>query len=358
LPGGIKTFVGTGRDPQDLISPSFLSAVTVYGKWSMGLSLQDVVNIDDTAISTFAFTTAAPETFSAVQGGSIGIDVINLNVSAGVRVNDRLGIGGTLTLSRLGFRSDVSSYVVDTSGSIIGEPVVEPTLDLRTVVDDTDDDVVYSLGVLYKQTKWQLGAAYRRGPDFTVTEQIVSTQDGNGDGQPDGLDFRGVADRLGSRFGNRFHLPDVLGVGASWFPNDRTTLALEIERVTHSNLADGFVSGINVLTDEDWVFGIDDGTDVRLGFERIFFNFDNWMPPTALRLGTFSETPNTIEARSTGSAVVAPPQLFGDAGRQQHFSIGAFFGLGRWKLDVAADFAETKNEYVVSLIYQGKKKRK
>ena len=110
-----------------------------------------------------------------MQGGSLGIDVSNLNVSAGVRINDRLGIGGTLTLSRLDFRSDVSSYVVDTSGSIIGEPVVEPTLDLQTVVDDTDDDVVYSLGILYKQTKWQLGAVYRHGPDFTVTEKIVST---------------------------------------------------------------------------------------------------------------------------------------------------------------------------------------
>ena len=49
---------------------------------------------------------------------------------------------------------------------------------------------------------------------------------------------------------NRLHLPDILGIGASWQPNDRMTVAADVEWVRHSNLLDGFVAGVNVLTDE------------------------------------------------------------------------------------------------------------
>jgi len=353
-PGGIEIFVGTGSDPADVVSPTFLSAVTVYGRWSLGVSLQELVNVEDTTTSTFSSTTPAPETFFTVQSGSIDIDVANLNVSVGARINDRLAVGGTLTLSRLDVRSDVVNAVVDTLGTIVGEPVVTPTLDLATSIDDDDDDVLFSLGILYKRPKWHIGAVYRQGPDFTVTEEIVSAQDLNGDGESDGLDFKGVTQRLGPRFANRFHLPDVFAIGASWQPNDHLTLAGDVERVRHSNLADDFVAGVNVLTDEDWVFGVDDATDYRAGLEWVFFNLENWLPPMALRAGTFSESGNTIEAQSTPPASLAPPEIFGGEGRQQHVSLGTFFSLGRFKLDMAADFADTDNEYVVSFIYQGK----
>jgi len=354
LPGGFESFVATGSDPDDVVSPSFLSAVTVYEKWVMGVSVQDLVNVRDNTISTFSFTSPVPETFFALQTGSIDIDVVDINVSVGVRASDRLAFGGTLTLSMLDVRSDVVNVIVDTNGSIVGEPVLEPTLDLQTRIDDSDREAVFSLGMLYKWTRWQLGAVYRHGPDFTVVEEIVSAQDSNGDGEPDGIDFKGVADRLGTRFLNRFHLPDTIAVGTSWQPNDRTTLAADLEWIRHSNLADGFIPGVNVMTDEDWTFGIDDAADFHIGFERILFNFENKLPPMALRFGAFSESGNTIEARSTGEASLAPTGIFGGAGRQAHGSIGAFFSLGRYKLDVAADFAKTDNEFVVSLIYQGK----
>ena len=354
LPGDIATFVASGNDPGDVTSPSFLSLVTVRSKWAMGFSVQDLVNVDDTTASTFSFTTAVPDTFFSLQTGSIEIDVVNANVSVGGRISNRMALGGTLTYSRLDVRSNVVNSIVDTSGSIVGEPIFEPTLDLQTTIDDVDEDVVFSLGFLYKQPKWQVGAVYRHGPDFLVTQEIVSALDLDNDGEPDGFDFKGVADRLGRRFDNRFHLPDVVAVGASWLPNDLTTLAADVEWVRHSNLADGLVSGINVLTDEDWRFDGDDAADVHVGLERILLNLENPLPPMALRFGAFSESDNTIEATSTGAATIAPQGIFGGAGRQEHLSIGVFFALGRHKLDAAADFADTDNEYVVSLIFQGK----
>lgn len=344
LPGDIATFVATGNSPDDVVSPTFLSAVTVHDKWALGFSAQDLVNMKAETASTFSFTTAVPDTFFSLQTGSIEIDVLNVNVSLGGRLNDHLALGGTLTYSQLNVDANVVNSVVDTSGSILGEPVYEPTLDLATAIDDSDRDVVFSLGLLYKWAKWQLGAVYRHGPDFLVTERVTS----------DGLDFKGVTERVGREFGNRFHLPDVIAVGASWRPSDLSTLAADLEWVQHSNLADDFVPGINVLTDEDWRFDSDDAADVHLGFERILLNLENALPPMALRCGAFSESDNTIRAKSTGAATIAPPEIFGGAGRQAHFSLGMFFALGRHKLDVAADFADTDNEYVVSLIFQGK----
>ena len=109
-----------------------------------------------------------------------------------------------------------------------------------------------------------------------------------------------------------------------------------------------------MLTDEDWRFDSDDAVDVHVGFERILLNLENLLPPMALRFGAFSESDNTIEAKSTGAATIAPPEIFEGSGRQVHLSTGLFFALGRHKLDLAADFADTKNEYVVSFIFQGK----
>jgi long-subunit fatty acid transport protein len=374
LPADIDTFVATGTDLDDSVSPTFLSAVTVYkrrdqartsvGQWAMGLSRQELLDIESTTLSSFRFTfgQSTPGAFLAEGEGRIDVDIVNWNVSAGVRATNRLGFGATLTLSQLDVKSEVVNTVVDTGPTVADQEILEPIIDLRTSVDDDDEDVVVSFGAIYKYetetAKWSVGAVYRMGPSFEVAERIDPLVD-NGNGQLDpgdsGIDLFGVRNRLGTRFTNRFSLPDVAGIGGSWVPfrEGALTLALDVERIMYSNLMDGYVSGVNILTDFDARFDIDDGTDVHAGAEYLLFE-TGALPPLALRAGAFSESESTIRATSTGTVSFATEDVFQGRDRQLHGAAGLGLIWRDYVVDVAADFSDSDNEYVVSFIYKGK----
>jgi long-subunit fatty acid transport protein len=356
LPNGLDTFVATGTDLQDSTSFSFLSGVLSRNRWSLGFSRQELVNIDNTTLSSLAFTFEdTPGVFLVEGNGTIDVEVVNWNVSGGWRVTDRLGLGATLAYSRLDVSSRVTNTIVDTGQVVAPSEILAPTLDLETRIDDDDDDVTFAVGLLYREVgKWSVGAVYRRGPRFTVTEEIVSTQDRDDDGDPDGLDVFGVEEQFGASFSDRFSLPDTIAAGGSWNATDRLVVAADLERILYSNLLDGYTPGVNVLTSPDAEFVIDDATDVRAGVEYVLLNQGNSAPPMALRGGISSEESSTIRARSTGQGSFASEGVFREGGRQEHLMFGLGFIFKRYKLDMAADFSELSNEFLLSLIYQSK----
>jgi hypothetical protein len=259
--------------------------------------------------------------------------------------------------------AQVRNTIVDTGGNIAGREILEPTLDLRTSINDHDHDVVFSLGVIRKSkkpNKWSVGAVFRQAPKFDVIEQIdPEGPDGDSDGFPDSsIDLFGVRARQGLSFINQFNLPDFFAVGGSYAVSDRLTLALDIERILYSNLLDGYVAGVNLLTSDDAEFTIDDATDFRAGAEYILFNENNPLPFMALRGGLFAESDSTIRAISTGSLGFATERglndVFSGRGDQLHAAIGVGFIWDRLKVDFGADFAESDNEYLLSIIYRGK----
>ena len=99
-------------------------------------------------------------------------------------------------------------------------------------------------------------------------------------------------------------------------------------------------------------FTVDDGIDIRTGVEYIFFTKKGL--PLALRGGVFRESDSTIRAESTGTESFATEEVFSGRGSQMHGTIGLGVNWPRIKVDMAADFAESDNEYVVSVIFQGK----
>jgi len=358
LPTGLDTFVATGTSIDDGANLSFLSGVLARNRFSLGLSRQELININNTTLSSFAFEFAGtPGVFLVEGNGNIEALVVNWNVSGGYRVTDRFSLGATLAYATLDVQSLVTNTIVDTAGSLTdpNNPILEPTLDLQTSIDDTDSDWIFNFGLLYRVLdKWSIGAMYRQGASFSVPERITSAADSNGDGIPDGLDVFGVTGRLGPSFSDRFSLPDTFGVGASGNLSERMTITGAIDYIRYSNLLEGYVPGVNVLTGVDAEFTIDDATDYRAGIEYVFPNRRIKFPPLALRGGAYTEESSTIRAASTGSGSFASEEVFRDSGRQGHLTLGLGFIMKSVKLDMAADFAETDNEYLVSFIYQGK----
>jgi long-chain fatty acid transport protein len=347
LPAGIDTTVGTGTDPRDRYSITFASYVRPVGRVTMGFSRQVVLNTSSDTLNTFSFTfTGAPGFFSTEGKGSIQVEQVNYNAGFGIRVNDRFAMGLSVALSTLTVNSEVRNLIVDTTGSVTGTPILEPTLDLATETDDSDIDYGVNLGVIYRplNKKVGFGAVYRRAPRFTVTEKI----------DPSGLDISGVAAAVGGhQFENEFNFPDSYGAGAYWRPSERLTFSLDIERVLYSNLVQGFVPGINALTDFDAKFTVDDATGYRVGGEYV--QILKGGTPLAYRGGIYTQADTTIRALSTGTNSFATVEAFPGREREMHYTAGVGVGMGRMKLDLAMDFGQSFNQYLVSFIYQGGK---
>lgn len=357
LPSGLDTFVATGTSIDDGANLSFLSGVLARKKWSLGLARQELINIRNTTLSGFAFRFQDSPGVVLVEGdGNIDAQVVNWNVSGGYRITDRFSLGASVAYSTLEVQSLVTNTVVDTEGTLTDQvPVLEPALDLTTAIDDTDADWIFNLGLLYRvQDKWSIGAMFREGPSFSVTETIPSTGDANGDGSPDGMDLFGVAAQLGPSFVDRFSLPDTFAIGGSVNVSGRLTVAADVDYIRYSNLLEGYVPGVNALTDGDAEFTIDDAVDLRAGVEYVFPNRGSKFPPLALRGGLYTEESSSIRAVSTGTESLATEEVFRDAGRQEHLTLGLGFAMKRVKLDLAVDFAEIDNEFLLSFIYQGK----
>lgn len=350
LPIGVETFVAVGTDLEDVNSPTFLSGVATFDRWSLGFSRHELLDVQNSTVSGFAFRfPGSPEAFLAEGRGVVDVEIVNLNLSAGLRLGDRWGVGLTVTRSELDTRSEVTNIVLDTGGNIAGSEILEPALDLRTVSDGSDDDWGFAAGLIYKQPgQWQIGAVYRDAPRFSVEESI--------DVAAAGLDVFGVEAELGATFPGRFSLPDSIGAGASLFllDDDRLTLAFDVEHIFYSDLLDEYTAGVNILTDFDAEFTIDDETDVRAGAEYLLLSTGSKFPPLALRAGMFYESDSTIHARSTGTRSFATEEVFGAGKDLVHGSVGMGIIFERFKIDVAADFSERDNEYLISFIVQGK----
>ncbi|MDB4324743.1 outer membrane protein transport protein [bacterium] len=355
LPGDVTSLIGSVFDLDDTVSPSFVAGVIPFDtgfRWTLGFSRQELLRLNTSTISSFSFTSSSQPGLFLVQGeGDIDVEVVNWNVSAGFRITDSLALGATLTLSEMTASSSVVNFVVDTEGVISGEEILEPALDVRTNTDASDSDFVFNVGLIYQRPVWGLGAVFRKGPDFTVDEEILLTLED--DAPSTGLDVFGVRDVIGTPFGNRFALPDSWGVGGYWRPGDRWTLSLDIQRILYSSLESDFVAGLNVLTDFDAVFAADDGTDIRFGVEHILAS--RRRPRLAIRFGGYLEADSTIRAVDTGTNSLASEDVFEGDGDQIHGTFGLGILMRRFKVDLAADLSENRREYVVSFILQAKR---
>ena len=355
LPTNVDAFVATQTNLEDYGSPSFLSAVFPVGKWTLGVSLQVVLQKRNATLNAFAFTFPdQPGTFLANGSGFIDVQSVNYNASAGYRLSDRLSVGGSIAYSTLDVDSQVISTIMDTGGAVAGTPLLEPYLDLLTRINASDYAFGGNVGVIYRYSdQYSFAAVYRRAPKFSVPEALVPEADLNGNGTVEdtekALDIFGVQDRLGDSFPNQFNLPDSYGVSAAWNPTPRFTFVQDFERVLYSQLVDGYVAGVNILTSPDAKFTVDDAWQYHAGAEYVL---TGGKTPIALRAGLWTESDNTIRAVSTGTNSFSTPAAFPGSDPQVHGTAGVGFVWrhGQFKLDLAMDLSNAYNQYLFSFI--------
>ena len=138
---------------------------------------------------------------------------------------------------------------------------------------------------------------------------------------------------------------------AIYTPDSEDAIMLMRGLFMTSFLVDDYIAGVNILTQPDAVFTVDDATDYRLGAEYIVFTK---FSPLAIRGGIFTESDSTIRALSTGTNSLATPEAFAGKDDQLHGAVGLGLSRGRFQFDLGADFSESDNEYLISIIFQSK----
>jgi long-subunit fatty acid transport protein len=190
-----------------------------------------------------------------------------------------------------------------------------------------DNDISFNIGALWKlNERWALGAAYRRGGNFEYTAGNF-----NAAGQP--LIVTDTA----------FDVPHVLGVGLSWRPSDNFALALDVNRVEYSRLANGYDDIFGAAT----VLDIEDGTEIRLGGEYVFSQFAN---PFSVRAGIWREPEHALFATGPQNdlSVDIDRALFLRGDDELHYSLGLGWAFSQWQFDLAADFSDNVDTYSAS----------
>jgi hypothetical protein len=217
--------------------------------------------------------------------------------AASLRVSERLLVGVGVSAQALQFSS-----VQDLGISEVR------TLDSDSVALGLD------IGALWRASRWTVGAAIRRGPQFDITESISNRS--------------AVTTRTLS-------LPASLSVGVSGRPTPYTTVVFEYDRINYSSLT----SAIDPIDPSIGRFEVNDASEFRGGFEFLRPVDALYQGLVVLRGGFRFEGDHRaqfIASPNAGSEALALEGIFGRGDHRLHFSAGAGVVLGSV---AAVDFA-------------------
>lgn len=224
-----------------------------------------------------------------------------------VQASRCLRIGGGLAYYDLTLEAseEVLSDPINNGPADFGLPSIA-----RNSTTGDDAAVAGNLGLIFETShSWRFALAYRQGPSFEIRQDIFG-QDSPG----------------------RFHLPDQWVAGAAFQPTSALTISAEVDRVTYSSLLRD-----NRLED----FDLEDGDEIRLGLEYVFFIGDPIKPTRlALMAGGWSDPGHRLNY--SGPVLVSGDLFryayFPESGRRtEHVSAGVGVNFGNLQVDVGCD---------------------
>lgn len=267
-------------------------------------------------------------------GGDRRIAINAYGLSVGHRGFRNLSIGAGVALYSFSARGDFARYGID--GNFAG-PVNRGRMDATATQRGDDWSPGFNVGALYDiQPRLTAGMAFRRGPAFTFSQRdrIPSLAYDN------------------TRIG-RFKVPDVLSAGLDWRPLDSLRVALDVNRVRHSQLVADFITFQALASSRPGQLRLDDGSELHAGAE---FLPSGAPMQLALRAGFWHDPDHVVRYEPTPAqdevdTLYRATLPGGDA--QSHVTFGA--GLApsrRIELNVAADLSGRTTHVTFSTIFR------
>ena len=175
------------------------------------------------------------------------------------------------------------------------------------------------------------------------------------EGKPQGrgarFEFKGSFDYPDPQFRNLsrtytadFKVPDNIGAGFAVRPFDGLTIAMDVNRVTYSDLTE-FIRAQVVFDPNPANYSISDGTEVHLGGEYVI---TNWRFLPAVRGGFWRESDHGVTYSGTDVLYQATKGL---AQSYKHYSIGGGVAPSqRFEVNAGFDFSDRANTMSFSAI--------
>lgn len=314
---------------------SFFSMVVPTKGFTLAFSYQEPVRLQGKINEIINVQTQVGNqaTLIFLSEGDEKQKVTNWNFSLAKKFH-RFSFGATLRYSHLSWETSTKN-----SAEFVIESETEtfPTFD--TSMNQNDNALGFNAGFLYRPVaKVTVGAVYKHYSKF----EGIETETGE------------VAKKPGS-FRNVLNLPDSVGVGVAFKPNDIITVSSDLVWIKYSDLLDGFQTQYNQLTDPSNYKGIryhvDNALEFHAGAEYYVLLKDT---PIALRAGYYRKPSNSIVADSTdidGDFEQSLAKAFFAKGQaENHITIGSGVVFSHFQVDVAFDAGKRASHFVLSTV--------
>ncbi|MCP3982238.1 MAG: hypothetical protein GY716_23275 [bacterium] len=320
--------------------------LSAYGSETRSLEGTHEVVVDDPFFS---------DTYRTLR--SVDTAIRSVGLAAAVQLNERVSLGVSVrqtTFEMAAFEEYQIDYFRDFEFPSATFDHVDTLID-RSLIDDDDTDITYTVGVLFSPSPvMNVGLSFRAGGEYELSGRSLSASctDFPGQGSCDPSDpetYTYDSDPAGDPFGLEIVVPDVAQIGVAWRPRERLALAVEVHRLLYAQgryiSADDFgeisldrggepeVSEAPADTLEE----IEDANQFHFGIQYEFAVGAGDLP-FAVRGGAFNDPDHD------GSSELDTDRM--------HYAVGCGLTLQHVAIDLAAHFADSVDEVLLSLAYR------
>lgn len=322
---------GTSMNRIDNIA--FGSVVVPAGRFTFAAYRHELANFAASARTQGAFFDLRDEETGDIATlrhypavSSLRLRINGVGLSAATRITDRLAIGAGVRR----YDSEIDSTTERYRPKGFDGPPDYDALDNVQTQRGSGHSIGVNAGILFDVSRsLSIGASYRQGFSFPVEVTYVT------------IGFEPETPKTA-----HFNIPTFYGLGASIRPTRDWSIAVDVNRITYSDLARDFV----LLFQDEPRYFVPDGTEIRVGSEFIITR--DRMPslpfPIALSIGGWRDPDHAVRVSDpTDSQSV----LFRPSSDQTHvsFGVGMIFDT-HVQLHAAVDHAPRQTVYSLSMM--------
>jgi long-chain fatty acid transport protein len=274
-----------GTSVDDYVSPTYFSFVMPIRRVTVAAYAHELVRVDSSFDSDGVFQQTSlldvvtDRSRTLPVGGSRQVTIRTYGGSVGLRVTDRLAIGGGLSAYTFDLTAEFARYVFESN---VFSPPNRSVVSATAVQDGSGVSLGANLGVQWIVSDTvKLGASYRYGPsfEFTQRDQIPVQQ----------FDL--------TRTG-QFNVPDVVGAGVEWRITPQLRMVADYDWVRYSELEEDFANVQALASGRPDRLRVDDASEVHGGIEYAFLQAAK---PFALRAGAWWDPDHSIRYEPTAA---------------------------------------------------------
>ena len=267
----------------DHVSPAYFSFVLPLRRLTVAAYAHELVRIDSSFQSDGAFQQTSllgvitDRSRTLPVGGSRQVTIRTYGGSAGLKVTDRVAIGGGLSAYTFDLAANFARYVFESNAF---SPPNRSVVSATAVQEGSGVSLGANLGVQWIVSDTvKLGASYRYGPsfEFTQRDQVPVQQ----------FDL--------TRTG-QFRVPDVIGAGVEWRITPQLRAVADYDWVRYSELEEDFANIQALASGRPDRLRVDDASEIHGGIEYLFLQAAK---PFALRGGAWWDPDHSIRYEPT-----------------------------------------------------------